>query len=158
MPTVLATSLWLRTKSASNRIHHHHSRHHHHRCHRHLQCSPMKCGMIGMIAAPQRGGARRKAWGASMKQRGHQARASTNGVGESSSGQQRLLSLKKRDILTRLSTGVLFVLLVSQLFAKKRILATHLNSYEFGCYMILLLLLNVPAKVCLLFNLPDTCY
>ena len=54
--------------------------------------------------------------------------------------------LRKRDIVTRFSTAVLFLLLVLQLFTKKVTIATNLNSHEFCLYLIALLLLNVPIR------------
>ncbi len=64
--------------------------------------------------------------------------AASNGAGHAASHP------RARDLVTRLTTGVLFLLLLCQLFTKKRPLATHLNSHEFGCYLVVLLLLNVP--------------
>ncbi|QDZ19430.1 mechanosensitive ion channel protein [Chloropicon primus] len=53
--------------------------------------------------------------------------------------------LRARDVVTRLSTVVLFLLLGLQLFTHEKAVAANLNSHEFCCYLILLLLLNVPV-------------
>ena len=69
---------------------------------------------------------------------------SSNGTGEPTDGVTH--RLKKGQLLSRLSVGALLILLSAQVFTRKATkLARHLNSHEFCCYLIVLLLLNVPT-------------
>jgi hypothetical protein len=70
---------------------------------------------------------------------------SSNGAGESSENGVTH-RLKKGQLLSRLSVGALLILLSAQVFTRKATrMARHLNSHEFCCYLIVLLLLNVPT-------------